>query len=185
MKNIINNYPVKDAEYAVLEEEFDNLLHYAGWQLLKKNSQNNHTEEEEDIAQELRLSVIRAGSYYKRQVFIENCLKIAKQYVRDDMVMRIVDELSELWDNRKRHGANRQKFGPHQEAMLTKIIKRHVPSDEHPDPGATLKVDAKFSTYCKAIAWNAQKNIGKKISKEKSWRSGMASISEYDYLANY
>jgi len=70
LKSIISSYPVRDSEYKVLEDKFEDLLHYAGWQLLKKNSQNNHTEEEEDIAQELRLSMIRAGSYYKRQVYI-------------------------------------------------------------------------------------------------------------------
>ena len=182
MKSIISSYPVRDSEYKVLEDKFEDLLHYAGWQLLKKNSQNNHTEEEEDIAQELRLSMIRAGSYYKRQVYIENCFKIAKNHVENGIVKCVLNELQNLWNNRTRHGANRQKFGPHQEEMLIRIVRKHVPKLERPDPNASLKVDSKFSTYCKAIAWNAQKSIGKKITKEKGWRSGQVSISEYDYL---
>jgi hypothetical protein len=43
-------------------------------------------------------------------------------------------------------------------------------------------MDSKFATYCKAITWNAQKSLGKKITREKSIRTGMVSLSEYDYL---
>jgi len=183
MKSIINTYPVKDEEYKVLEDNFEDLVHYQGWQLLKKNSQNNHTEEEEDIAQELRLAMIRAGSYHKRQVYIQTCLATARKHISGGMIDELLTQLEDLWQNRKRHGAHRQKFGPHQEQMLMKIVKKHVPKAERPDPAAPLKMDETFSTYCKAITWNAQKSIGKKITKEKSWRSGLASISEFDYLA--
>lgn len=167
----------------MLEEEFGRLLHTMGWELLRKNYQNNHTEEEEDIAQELRLSMLRAGSYYKRQIYIESCFNVVEKYAKG-MNVDILNELKSLWKDRTRHGANRQKFGPYQEDMLFQLVKKVVPKNLQPDPQKPLTVDTKFSTYCKAIAWNAQKNIGKKITKEKFWRSGQVSISEFDYLGS-
>jgi len=185
MRDIINNYPIKDEEYAVLEKKFDDLLHYAGWQLLKKNTQNNHTEEEEDIAQELRLSVIRAGSYYKRQVYIESCfLSLKRCPIEDKFSRSVLNDLRELWDNRTRHGAGRSTFHAPQEEMLTKLVKKYVPKAERPSPEAPLKFDSKFSTYCKSIAWNQIKSIGRRITKEKSIRSHSVSISEYSYLGS-
>ena len=94
----------------------------------------------------------------------------------------IVQELESLWANRTRHGANRQKFGVFQEQLLQKIVRKIVPASERPDKKDNLKIDAKFSTYCKAIVWNGQKSMGKKITREKSIRSGQVSLSEFDYL---
>jgi len=65
---------------------------------------------------------------------------------------------------------------------LERIIKKTVPKDYRPNPKARLKIDGKFARYCKAIMWNGQKNMGKKITKEKVIRSGQVSLSEYDYL---
>ena len=102
----------------------------------------------------------------------------------DKFVYKIVQELENLWSNRTRHGANRQKFGKHQENLLDKIVRRMVPKEEQPFKDAPLKIDSKFATYCKAIVWNGQKSMGKKITREKSIRSGMVSLSEFDYLQN-
>lgn len=182
MLSIISAYPITSDEYSVLEDKFGQLCHYQSWQLLKKNTRNNHTNEEDDIAQEMRLALIRSASYYKRQVHIEKCFEAADQYVTDPFSVQILEQLHDLWENRTRHGANRQKFGPYQEAILFKLVKKHVPKSERPDRNSPLVLDSKFNTYCKAITWNAQKSIGKKITREKSWRTGLVSLSEYDYL---
>ena len=182
MKAIFENFPVTETEYSELDEKFGNLAHYAAWQLVKKNLNNNYTDDVDDISQELRLSMVRAGSYYKRQVYIESCLRCVKDYVKDDFVSIVVEELQDLWDNRTRHGANRQKFGPFQEILLDKIVKEVVPLNVRPSKKQKLKIDTKFSTYCKAIAWNTQKSMGKKITKEKAIRSGQVSLSEFSYL---
>ena len=184
MKGIINSFPITEEEYAKLDEKFGNLCEYASWQLIKKNSRNNHTDEQADIAQELRISLIRAGSYYKRQVYIEACLKLCKEHAKDKFMKYIVKELQTLWDNKTRHGANRQKFGPHQEALLDNMSKKIVPQGVRPSRKAPLRMDVKFTTYCKAITWNTQKSMGKKITREKGIRSGQVSISEYDYLVS-
>ena len=62
------------------------------------------------------------------------------------------------------------------------LIKKYVPKDIRPSKTESLKIDTKFSTYCKAIVWNGQKSMGKKITREKAIRSGLVSLSEYDYL---
>ena len=46
----------------------------------------------------------------------------------------------------------------------------------------TASIDTKFSTYCKAIVWNGQKSLGKKITREKSVRNGVVSLSEFDHF---
>lgn len=183
MKDICVNFPITNEEFEQLSTSFTKLCYHAAHQLQRKNSRNNYTDDFDDISQELHLSMIRAGSYFKRQVYIESCLELATKYSKKDkFISRIVQNLNDLWNNRTRHGANRQKFGPHQEAILERIVKSVVPRELRPDPSASLKIDGKFARYCKAIVWNGQKNMGKKITKEKTIRAGQVSLSEYDYL---
>jgi hypothetical protein len=182
MKEICNNFPITELEYKELNKKFGKLCYYAAHQLKKKNSKNNVAEDIDDINQELQLSIIRAGSYYKRQIYIEKCLKLSKIFVKNIFIAMIIDNLENLWINRTKHGANRQKFGDYQEDLLEKIVKISVPEDKRPDKKDKLKIDCKFTTYCKAIVWNGQKSMGKKITKEKNIRTGLCSLSEYDYL---
>src|ERR1700739_902974 len=107
MKNISVSFPLSETEYSELTNKFENLILYAGWQLLKKNARNNHTDELEDIAQELRLSIVRAASYYKRQGSIHRCFDVQSRYIKDKFVARILEQLKTLWANRTRHGANK------------------------------------------------------------------------------
>jgi len=130
MREIIHEFPITEKEFLELDRKFSKLCWHAAHELKKKNSNNNYIDDAEDIKQELQMSMLRAGSYYKRQIYIE-------------------------------------KF---------------VPKEEKPDKEAALKIDSKFATYCKAIVWNGQKSMGKKITREKSIRSGMVSLSEFDYL---
>lgn len=223
-KPICETFKINNDEYLALEKEFGQLTKYEAWQLLKKNAKNNHTNEFEDVHQELLWSLVRAGSYYKRQVFIESCLirciefaggpksvKLLEEIVEvskpesglrheailaleriaqrpsgkpaNDLTILILQELVDLWHNRTRHGASKQKFGPHQEAMLERLVQKVIPKTERPSKEKPLDIDAKFKIYCKAITWNTQKSMGRKITKEKSIRSGQVSLSDYDYLA--
>jgi hypothetical protein len=184
VKSICETFPITNEEYEQLNTEFGHLSHYASWQLLKKNARNNHTDDFEDINQELLMSIIRAGSYYKRQIYIEKCFESAKTHVKDPFIENVLRELENLWHNRTRHGANRQKFGGFQESLLERIVARVVPRDKRPHKNQPLKIDAKFATYCKAITWNAQKSMGRRITREKSIRSGQVSLSDFDYLAS-
>jgi len=182
MKMIQDSFPVTEEEYLLLDGKFGELCEYQAWQLIKKNTRNNHTDSQEDIAQDMRIALLRAASYYKRQCYIEDCLEKCKKYAKDAVIKSVLKQLLNLWKNKTRHGANKQKFGPHQEKMLDKLVKSLVPAKERPDRKAPLRIDTKFITYCKAITWNAQKSLGKRITREKSIRTGMVSLSEYDYL---
>jgi hypothetical protein len=139
----------------------------------------------EDFKQELMFSVLRAGSYYKRQVYIDSCLSALKNTKMDKCGKDVVDQLSDLWDNRTRHGANKQKFGDYQETILKRCCKEYLSQDKIPKNDAPLIFGTKFSTYCKQIIWNAQRNLGKKITREKPLRTGQVSLSDHDYLIVY
>lgn len=183
LETIVNTFPITTEEYEILDKNFGRLCHYAAWQLKKKNSQNNQLNEPEDDVQELRIALIRAGSYYKRQTYIEECFQALYVHARDRFIRRLLKHLLKLWADRRRHGANRQKFGEFQEEILERLVKKHVPKEFRPVRDQPLRLDAKFTTYCKQIIWNAQKSLGKKITRDKSWRTGLVSLSEYDYLA--
>ena len=185
MREIIHDFPITENEFLELDKKFSKLCWCAAHELKRKNSNNNYIDDAEDIKQELQMSMLRAGSYYKRQIYIEQSLASAKKHADDKFVKRILRELDSLWSNRTRHGANRQKFGKFQEKLLDRIVRRFVPRTEQPVKDAPLKIDAKFATYCKAIVWNGQKSMGKRITREKSIRSGMVSLSEFDYLQNH
>lgn len=182
MRQIQESFPVTEQEYLLLNDKFGELCEYQAWQLIKKNTSNNHTDSQEDIAQDMRIALLRAASYYKRQCYIENCFEACKKHVKKKALKSALRKLKGLWRNKTRHGANKQKFGPVEEKMLDKLVKGNVPIKERPNRKAPLVMDSKFATYCKAITWNAQKSLGKKITREKSIRTGMVSLSEYDYL---
>lgn len=184
MQQIQSDFPITEEEYLMLNNKFGELCEYQAWQLIKKNTRNNHTDSQEDIAQDMRIALLRAASYYKRQCYVEKCFDICKKYAKDDVSKSMLTQIFNLWKNKKNHGVSKQKFGPHQEKMLEKLVKTIVPLKQRPDRKANLTLDTKFITYCKAITWNAQKALGKKITKEKSIRTGMVSISEFDYLAS-
>lgn len=185
MEKIHVEFPITNEEYVVLDKKFGNLCEYVAWQLIRKNSRNNIAEDQEDISQEIKISIIRAGSYYKRQTYIEDCLRLVNQYAKTKAQKNKIKELQYLWDNKIRHGANKQKFGPMQEATLEKMVINLIPEKLRPDKNRSLITDRKFEIYCKTIAWNAQKNLGKKITKEKSIRTGLVSLSEFDYLGKF
>lgn len=181
-KDITDAFPIRQDEYLELDRRFGKLCYFIAHQLKKQNSLNNFTDDIEDINQDLQIELISAGSYHKRQVYIEKCLKAAKKHAHDRFLAALVNELESLWNDRTRHGANKQKYGSFQEDLLEKIVQKIVPKVERPNKDAPLKIDSKFATYCKTIVWNGQKRIGKKITQMKSIRANAVSLSEYDYL---
>lgn len=180
---IFDEFKISDEEYAELDQEFGKLCYKAAWELKRKNFKNNYTDEIEDIVQDLRWSMSRACIYTKRQRYIEESLQAIKTYCNDEFIAEIVAELNNLWDNKTRHGANKQKFGEYQEEILNTLLNNYVPEDNRPDKKTRLQVDAKFSNYCKTVIWNRSKNLGKKITRERSIRSGLVSLSEFSFYA--
>lgn len=175
-------FQITTPEYEVLEKELGKLCYKAANVLKSQNYANNYIDEPEDIVQQLRIIMMKAGSYYKRQTYIEQSFDALQQHVRDKFIKRLLVSLVDLWKDRTRHGANRQKFGILQEKLLDRLVRKHVPKEARPDRNAPLNFDCKFKIYCKHIIWNHIRAIGKKITKEKSIRQGMVSLSEFDYL---
>jgi hypothetical protein len=186
LENIVNKFPITEEEYQLLDAKFGNLCYYAAWQLKKKNAQNYFSQDPlgEDDVQDLRIALIRAGSYYKRQTYIESCFEALNKHAKDPFIKKMSVSLEKLWEDRRRHGANRQKFGEYQEQILDRLVLKHVPKNERPDKEKHVEMDSKFYTYAKQIIWNATKSIGKKITREKAIRHGMVSLSEFDYLGS-
>lgn len=182
LETIVKSYPITQDEYEQLDAKFGKLTFYAAWQLKKKNSKNSLTNDTEDDVQELRIALLRAGSYYKRQTYIEDCFAALEGCVKDKISKAIVKELKALWKDRRKHGASRQKFGEFQELILDRLILKYVPKESRPVKEKPLAIDGLFTTYCKQIVWNAQKSLGKQITREKSWRTGLCSLSEFTYL---
>ena len=184
MEYILEAFRVTNEEYNVLNDKFGKLAHYAAWQLIKKNSKSNHTDDPDDVAQELRLAMIRAASYFKRQVYLEDCMKAIHKYVDGTPALAQLNKLEDSWENRTKHGANKQRFGPREEAVLESMLDKYVPTDERPDKRKTLEINNKFTTYCKSVVWNKSRSHGKGYSKDKRIRMGTVSLSEFDYLGS-
>jgi hypothetical protein len=182
LQTICHKWRISEEEYATLDEMFGRLAHKQAWDLKRRNVNNNVIEEQDDVVQDIRIALLRAGSYYKRQTYIEASFEVLDKFAEDSFVKMLMCELKYLWKNKTRHGANRQKFGDYQEAILDRLLKRYVPAKVRPSKRKSLVFDSKFSTYCKQISWNEQKRLGKKITREKSWRTGLVSLSSYDYL---
>src|SRR5690606_2956591 len=119
-------------------------------------------------AQEMRMALLRAASYYKRQTYIEKCLELCNEHAKDDFIKKIIEGLNDLWNNRRRHGASKQKFGVYQEKMLDKLTRCLVPQRVRPSKNKPLQIDDKFETYAKQVTWNSLKSLGKKITREKA-----------------
>lgn len=181
---IWNDFPVNTEEYGVLSEKFGKLCYYVAQQLKKKNYQNMFLDEVEDVYQELQFSLMQAGSYYKRQTYMEKSLEIAKKHIKDQFLFLMLMELEDLWRNKTHHGAKRQRFGKFQELLLENMVEKQVPQEFYPNKNAKLEIDNRFTPYCKAIIWNSMKSMGKKITKEKSIRLNQVSLSEFDYLSS-
>jgi len=176
-----DKFSVTSEDYDILDREFGELCQYQGWQLIKRNSKNNHTDDQEDVAQEMRMSLIIAATYHKRQVYIKNCLELCDKYVDDVFCRKVLKHLSDMWFKRTKDGSKRKKFGQHQEEVLDNLLHEFVPDSEKPEVNAPLDMNGEFSNYAKSVTWNRQKTLGKKITKEKGIRTGLVSMSEYDF----
>lgn len=180
-ENICKEWPITSEEYELLDKDFGRLIEHQSWDLIKRNTKSNFTDDQTDIAQCLRIAMMKAGSYYKRQTYIEKCFDLCEKYCTGENKKEL-NNLNDLWINKTKHGANKQKFGPKEEKLLIQLLKKNVPKKQHPDRSAKLKMDLKFATYCKSITWNEQKTMGKKITREKNIRANSVSLSEFDFM---
>ncbi len=67
---IQKRFPLLDSEFEFLQEKYGKLCWFAATKLNK--GYNKTPEDLEDFHSEMIIGMCRAGSYYKRQTFIEN-----------------------------------------------------------------------------------------------------------------
>lgn len=180
----IDPFAITNEEYRTIEKDFGKLAYFASWQFIRNNKGNNHTEDVEDVKQEVLLSLVRAGRYFKRQAWIVASLEVLEKHITDEFTRAIVEELKGLWDRRKKHGAGKRTFGEEQEDLLDQLVNKYVPENERPNKSKPLEVSTKFKTYAKSIAWNAFKQLGFRTTRERPLRMGMASLCDNPHLAH-
>jgi hypothetical protein len=178
--HIMSNFPIGDEEYKILDKKFIKLCHFQAWQL-DKSSKSGNFNDQEDYVQDLRFALLKAGSYYKRQTYIENCFFVLKKYLKDDFLRAVLDELVDLWNNKTKHGANKQKFGDYQEKTLEKLLMA-IPEENRPDKNRHLEMDSRFVKYAKNITWNTLKLSAKRSYKDNILRRNSISLSEFEYM---
>jgi len=183
---IQKRYPISDAEYRILEEKYDKLCWFAANSLARSNKKSE--EDLQDYHSDIQIGMFRAGSYYKRQCFLESIfayLKHCKVFMEPEEIQEL-SILRKTWSSHK----TRSSFGEVQEDKLIEILNKYKgvackPGGEKipiPDINAALKFDPNFGVYCKAIIWNTKKSLGQQISKENANRNNEISLSEYDFL---
>jgi hypothetical protein len=156
---IFQLFKINADEFRELEEKFGQLCLYASWQLISNNSRNNHQLDVEDIKQELLMAVIRSGSYYKRQTYIESSFETLERHIPEEGIFKkLFDSLKDLWKNKTHHGAYRRKFGDPQEEILEKLVKKFVPSNERPDINSHHMYDLNMRIEDEEIKHNSNLN---------------------------
>lgn len=180
----LKRFSLSNDEWMQLHKQFHKLSCFQARSLVDRNNMGSHTDDYEDIEQEMRQHVVIAAMYHKRQCFIDDSFKVLKGYVKNKKDTREFLQLEMLWVKKRTEDGVKQKFGREQEARLQKMIDELVPEGERPDPSNPLRFTEQFITYCKQITWNRIRTLGRNISKQKPIRSGLVSISSYNYLAS-
>ncbi len=183
---IQKRYPISNDEYKVLDDKYDKLCWFAANGLARSNKKSE--EDLQDYHSDIQIGMFRAGSYYKRQCFLEATFS----YLNNCKLFMDSNEIEELtvlkntWSNHK----TRSSFGKPQENELIVLLNKFegvaYNSDSNkidiPDINTSLRFDRNFEVYCKAIIWNTKKSLGQQISKENANRNNEISLSEWEFL---
>lgn len=169
---IQKNYPVTDDEYCVLDKKYGKLCWDAARKLANKNKSDQHSLE--DFHSEVVLGMCRGGSYYKRQIFIEECFDgLDNKIYMDFKDIDVFTNLKKIWKKRK------GRFCIKEEKYLCELISKYN-CDVFVK---NLTFDRKFEVYCKAIIWNTAKNIGQNITQKRKYVKSEISLDEWAFLA--
>lgn len=178
-------FKVSDEEYVEMCNKFKKLCYAQAWDVIRRNSSNNHNFDIEDLIQTQLLSALKSTIYLKFYRYTEKCFAVCEKYVSTKKDKKLLDKLLGFWNNRKRHGAHRRTFNSQHEEQLEELVLKLVPEKEIPKPQDPIEMDAAFGVYFKSCTWNSTRSVGKSITKEKNLRVGMCSLSDYDYLGTY
>lgn len=176
MSSIIKDYPLTNDEYVIIEKAFGGLIRHAANQLGKKNSGIFHNSDViEDFNQEIKIVCLHAAACVKRQAYLKECFEVTKKYNNNNVVIEeILDVIKPVIF---------KSYDEKVEKILLEIMNKTVDIQFHPSKNGLLKITKDLYPYFKAVIWNRQKSLGKQLTKDKKFRLGLVSLSEYDYLA--
>jgi len=180
--DIFKRFEVTNEDYLLLEKNFDKLCKFVAWRLKQSNARNNCTDELDDFIQDMRIAVLYAGAYYKRQTYIEECLTLLAKHLKDRFLRLMLMELISRWENKGKSGEERERFDVYHEEILENLVKENIPDKIRPSRKRPLVIDKRFPIYCKNIIWNKKKAVGRKITKERSLRGGLVSLTQFAYI---
>ena len=160
-------FHLTNEEFAAIEEKFGKLIYFQAHNLQNRNLDSNISYS--DITQEIWMSACQAVSYYKRQVYINNCFKVLEKYKIGGNIMCNTKDLKSRWKNRKHHGAGRSTFSKVQEQQIDALMSLNIPLKDRPNKSEKLKMDSDFSVYFKAVTWNSTKKVGRELTKIKQF----------------
>jgi hypothetical protein len=169
---IQKRFPITEDEFNKLEEKYGKLCWFAANKLAA--SQHRSPEDLDDFHSEIQIGMCRAGSYFKRQTFIENAFQFLRSQELSKSDKKEFDDIENLWNTKK------SRFGIKEEDNLRSILDNYNEKDF--DYSIPLDFDEKFKVYCKAIIWNTYKALGQQMSKENSVRSSEISLDEWPFL---
>jgi len=176
---IQKRYPISNEEFDILQTKYGKLCWFAATKLAASNKKCD--DDLQDYHAEISISMYRAGSYYKRQTFIEN----AFEYLNRCKIYIATEDMNDLINLQSCWNKKANFYEQHEDkllALVNKYGKNPNIEMQTPDPTTKLVFDDKFSVYCKSILWNASKNIGQNISKENHNRVKEVSLDEWGFL---
>jgi hypothetical protein len=171
---IQKRYPISDQEYGELDKKYGKLCWFAASKLAGK--QHRTPEDLDDFHAEIQIGMCRAGSYYKRQTFIEKAFDYLDQHKLSKDDKSKINDLKEIWFTKK------SAFTEDKEDILRAILDSKQKETKEIDGNVSLEFDEKFKIYCKAIIWNTAKALGQQISKENSARASEMSLDECPFI---
>lgn len=174
---IQKKYPVTNEEFEVLEKKYGKLCWFAASNLTYSNRKSE--EDLQDFHSEILIGMFRAGSYYKRQTFIENVF----EYLDKCKIYMEPIDISSL-QTLKNTWKRKADFNETHEVIIREILKKYEDAinEDAPKDNLTLQFDEKFEIYCKSIIWNTKKSLGQSISKENKYKCKEISLDEWEFL---
>lgn len=175
---IHKEYSIGSEEWELLEKRLGNLCRKITWQLLRQNHIAN-SDNFEIWNTEIQMALVRAACYYKRQCYLKKALSALESIKgRMNEQDRIEAEaLLSRWRSRPKNGEPR--FSREHEKRLAKLLAKSAA--ESAPKKESLVFDREFEPYAKRIIWNAQKTLGRKMSKQKQ-EATMLSLDDLAFL---
>ena len=169
--NTTSSFCITSTEYIQIKDKIGDLPWTIGWQFLRQSPPNAHTEEIEDLSQDVWLSICGAVHCIKRQKYVKEAFKLIEKFNPNNKEKQ---RLEDRWNHRA--GTGKKSFHIEEELELRNLVNQTIPKEIRPDPYLELKINDKILPYLKSAMYNKSKRkIGTNI-KERPLRKSSISI---------